>query len=242
MTERAFTLNSLGEWAVKLGSILGVTSFIAGIAGFFEFRYMFERMGASWLINTVPTEYFVRKGAMVFLYVIIGLVVSWGLSRTPIERNFLRRWLAVFVGLIVLVSAMFALYLLLDPFPKYSPSVYYLGQISGFLLGVSVGCYIYDLVFNEGFKSIDLMQVLQMFLCISLAVYTAPNIVGRAKGYELSSGTLKDLPVVYVKGDPKYQLIEAMGDNLVVFESASFSPRKISIIKFGKDVSIGLQK
>lgn len=242
MTDGALKMNSLVEWAVKLGSIAGLASLIAGVAGYFELRYMFERLGASWLVDAVPTEYFVRKGAMVFLYIIIGLVISWALSRTTIQRSFLRRWLALVVGLIVLVSAMFAMYLLFDLPSKYSPFVYSMGQISGFLLGVAVGCYMYDLVFNGGFDLVGIAQVLQVFLCAVLVVYTAPNITGRAKGYELSSGSLKNLPVVYVKGVPKYQLVETLGDNLVVFELQSSSPRKVSIIKFGEEVSVALQK
>jgi hypothetical protein len=66
--------------------------------------------------------------------------------------------------------------------------------------------------------------------------------MGRAKGYELVSGSLNNLPLVYVKGVPKYHLVEALGDNLVVFGVDSKSPRQISIIKFGEDVSVALQK
>jgi len=242
MSDRHRIMNSLAEWAVKLGSIAGLASLIAGIAGYVQFMFMFERIGASWLVDAIPTEYLVRKGAMVFINIMIGLAISCGLSRTSIEKNFLRRCMAFVACFITIVSAMFALYLLFDLPSRYSPSVYSMGQVIGFLLGVAVGCYMYDLVFNEGFKSFGMAQVVQMFLCVVLVVYTTPNITGRAKGYELSSGSLNSLPVVYLKGIPKYQLIETIGDSLVVFELQSSSPRKVSIIKFGEDVSVALQK
>lgn len=242
MNDRPRIINSLAEWAVKLGSIVALASLIAGVAGYFQLMYMFEQIGAPWLVDAVPTEYFVRKGAMVFLYIIIGLAISWVLGLSSIEKNFLRRWLALGVGLIVSVSAMLALYLLFDLPSKYSSSVYSMGQISGFMLGVAVGCYIYDLVFNGGFESVGIVQILQVLLCVVLVVYTAPNIAGRAKGYELSSGSLNNLPVVYVKGVPKYHLVETFGDNLVVFGIESNALRKVSIIKLGEEVSVALQK
>lgn len=241
MNERADTMNGLVEWAIKLGSIVGVGSLIAGVAGYVEFKYMFERMGASWLIGTVPADHFVRKGAAVFIYILIGLFISWGLNRTSLERDFLRRWLALVVGLVVSIAATFALFLLFDLSSKYSPLVSVLGQFFGFLLGVSVGCYIYDLVFNAGLRGVGLAQLLQLALSVVLVTYTAPNISGRSKGYEISTGSLEGLPVVYVKGEPKYRLIEAIGDSLIVFETLNLAPRKVSVVKFGEDISVGLK-